>query len=95
MRDLKLKPQRGKTKIYAAETLKAANPNSYQYSSELEKLVTNSETREILYEIIENIISQTLKRDAIILAGDFNANTGSELENFKVQLAKFNKKFHE
>ena len=55
----------------------------------------NSETREILYEIIENIISQTLKRDAIILAGDFNANTGSELENFKVQLAKFNKKFHE
>ena len=51
----------------------------------------NPELREEFYETIESIIDKTPKRDAIILAGDFNAKTGSGWNEFRENIGKYGK----
>ena len=47
--------------------------------------------REEFYETIESIIDKTPKRDAIILAGDFNAKTDSGWNEFRENIGKYGK----
>ena len=51
----------------------------------------NTEIREEFYETIENIIDKTPKRDVIILAGDFNAKTGSGWKEYKENMGRHGK----
>ena len=59
--------------------------------SQVPPLGGNPELREEFYETIESIIDKTPKRDAIILAGDFNAKTGSGWNEFRENIGKYGK----
>ena len=61
------------------------------YADTLEKSEKNHEEREEFYETLETIIDSIPKRDAVILADDFNARTGSGYNEFKENMGKFGK----
>ena len=61
------------------------------YAHTLKVSEGNPELREEFYETIESIIDKTPKRDAIILAGDFNAKTGSGWNEFRENIGKYGK----
>ena len=61
------------------------------YAHTLKVSEGNPELRGELYETIESIIDKTPKRDAIILAGDFNAKTGSGWNEFRENIGKYGK----
>ena len=61
------------------------------YAHTKEKSEKTTELREEFYETLETIISRTTKRDEIVLAGDFNAKTGSGYEEFKDNMGRFGK----
>ena len=61
------------------------------YAHTSEKTEKNPELREEFYEILEGTIDKVPKRDEVILAGDFNAKTGSGYNDFKDNMGKFGK----
>ena len=61
------------------------------YAHTLKIAEENTEIREEFYETIENIIDKTPKRDVIILAGDFNAKTGSGWKEYKENMGRHGK----
>ena len=56
-----------------------------------EKSEQTLELREEFYEALDSVISKTAERDEIILAGDFNAKTGSGYRDFKENMGIFGK----
>ena len=89
-KDLRWKLQRIIDTICTAEI--QFNNNKLKLMSIQVHTLENSEedpqVRWQLYEIIEDIISKTPKRDFIILAGDFIAKAGSWLQDFKENIDK-------
>ena len=51
----------------------------------------NPNDREDFYEILETLVDKIPKRDIVIIAGDFNAKTGSARDEFKENMGKFGK----
>ena len=61
------------------------------YSHTSEKSEKNPELREEFYDTLEGFISTIPSRQEVILAGDFNAKTGSAYEDFCTVMGKFGK----
>ena len=61
------------------------------YAHKSKKAEKNPELRDEFYEILEGLISSIPNRDEILLAGDFNAKTGSGYEEFSENMDKFGK----
>ena len=61
------------------------------YAHTSEKAEKYPELRDEFYELLEGTIDKISKRDEIILAGDFNAKTGSGYKDFKDNMGKFGK----
>ena len=57
----------------------------------LQKSEENPNAREDFYEILETLVDNIPKRDIVIIAGDFNAKTGSARDEFKENMSKFGK----
>lgn len=51
----------------------------------------NPQIRETFYDNLQSVLATARKKDIVILAGDFNAKTGSEYCNFPDVLGKFGK----
>ena len=51
----------------------------------------NPEQREHFYEELDTLVQNVNKRDILIIAGDLNAKTGSETDNYTEVLGKFGK----
>ncbi len=49
------------------------------------------ETRESFYDELNQLVSKCSKRDTLIMAGDFNAETGSAWTEFKAEMGPFGK----
>ena len=49
------------------------------------------EQREEFYENLDKVVQSISKRDLVIIAGDLNAKTGSEINNYPEVLGKFGK----
>ena len=52
----------------------------------------NNELRENFYECLESILEKIPKRDIVILLGDFNAKTGTDTEEFPINIGKYGKR---
>ena len=61
------------------------------YAHTSEKAKANPELREDFYEAIESIISKLPNRYEVVLAGDFNAKTGSGYRDFRENMGSFGK----
>ena len=61
------------------------------YAHTLEIAEQNHELREEFYDTLEGFISAIPSRHEVILAGDFNAKTGSAYEDFSTVMGKFGK----
>ena len=61
------------------------------YAHTSEKAEKNPELREDFYTTLESIIRKIPTRDEIIVAGDFNAKTGSGYKNFKENMGQYGK----
>ena len=61
------------------------------YAHTLQKSEKYPTEREDFYETIEKIIDKIPARDVIILAGDFNAKTGSGYQEYSDHMGKFGK----
>ena len=61
------------------------------YAHTLEKAEKCPEDREEFYEILETLVESIPKRDAVIIAGNFNAKTGSGYNDFKENMGRSGK----
>ena len=69
--------------MYGSNTTKGtqATSNSYLYTY-LTKVRRNNQLRDTFYETLENVLEKIPRRDVIVIAGDFNAKTGSGHKEF-------------
>ena len=49
------------------------------------------EVREEFYNRLDSVVQSVSSRDILIIAGDMNAKTGSEYENYKLNMGQFGK----
>ena len=61
------------------------------YAHTSEKADKNPEIRDEFYDTLDGIISSIPNRHKVVLAGDFNAKTGSAYNDFKTTMGKFGK----
>ena len=61
------------------------------YAHTLDKSEKEPNIREEFYEALEATIEKTAKRDLLVIAGDFNAKTGSGHEQYPLNMGKFGK----
>ena len=78
---LKIKQEQFDQNIILIAVYAPTNPKSNQ----------NPEQRENFYEELDKLVQSINKRDILIIAGDLNAKTGSEIENYTEVLGKFGK----
>lgn len=61
------------------------------YAPTLSNSEKNPQTRQEFYDQLESAITEISNRDILIVAGDFNAKTGSGYEQFPMNMGKFGK----
>ena len=78
---VKIKQEKDDQNIIFISAYAPTNPNSIKYP----------EQRDKFYESLDSVVQSVNKRDLLIIAGDLNAKTGSEVENYPDVLGKFGK----
>ena len=61
------------------------------YAHTLQRSEENNQLRDTFYETLENVIEKIPKRDVVVIAGDFNAKTGSGSMEFSENIGRYGK----
>ena len=61
------------------------------YAHTLQRSEGNNELRDTFYETLENTLEKILRRDIVVIAGDFNAKTCSGRKEFSENIGRYGK----